>query len=168
MAPSQKASQQTRFRGERRTPCFRFRTRLATDFPGASTCPPARSIPTTHALPFRLPWLLWPGRRRFPLPAPGLQSAELDRWVNFTHIFTYGYIFLLRLILPRGKVTTSTQRTQPRIAMTQTSKPSNQQVPSWMQQRQVDRTPPPAPEEIRRQLGWGLIEAQREETNRSK
>jgi hypothetical protein len=46
--------------------------------------------------------------------------------------------------------------------MTQTSKPSNQQVRSWMQQRQVDRTPPPAPEEIRRQLGWGLVEAERE------
>jgi hypothetical protein len=60
----------------------------------------------------------------------------------------------------------STQRTQPRIAMTQTSKPSNQQVRSWMQQRQVDRTPPPAPEEIRRQLGWGLVEAAREMTNK--
>jgi hypothetical protein len=55
-----------------------------------------------------------------------------------------------------------TQRTQPRIAMTQTSKPSNQQVRNWMQQRQVDRTPPPAPEEIRTQLGWRLIEAERE------
>jgi hypothetical protein len=52
--------------------------------------------------------------------------------------------------------------------MTQTSKPSNQQVRSWMQQRQAERTPPPAPEEIRRMLGWGLVEAEREMTNRSK
>jgi hypothetical protein len=46
--------------------------------------------------------------------------------------------------------------------MTQTSKPSNQQVRNWMQQRQAARTPPPAPEEIRTQLGWRLIEAERE------
>lgn len=52
--------------------------------------------------------------------------------------------------------------------MTQTSKPEAQAVRDWMQQRQLDRTPPPAPEEIRRQLGWGLVEAQRQETNRSK
>lgn len=51
--------------------------------------------------------------------------------------------------------------------MTQTSKPSNQQVRSWMQRRQADRTPPPAPEQIRRELGWKMVEAERE-TNRSK
>lgn len=44
--------------------------------------------------------------------------------------------------------------------MTQTSKPSNQQVREWMQRRQVDRTPPPTPEQIRRELGWGLVEAE--------
>lgn len=52
--------------------------------------------------------------------------------------------------------------------MTQTSKPSNQQVRSWMQQRQAEKSPPPAPEEIRRQLGWGLVEAERGTMNRSK
>jgi hypothetical protein len=52
--------------------------------------------------------------------------------------------------------------------MTQTSKPSNQQVRSWMQQRQADKSPPPSPEEIRTQLGWRLVEAEREMTNRSK
>lgn len=51
--------------------------------------------------------------------------------------------------------------------MTQTSKPSNQQVRSWMQQRQVSRTPPPAPEQIRMELGWKMVEAERE-TNRTK
>lgn len=52
--------------------------------------------------------------------------------------------------------------------MPQTSnRPTNEQVRSWMQQRQADRSPPPTPEEIRRQLGWRLVEAERE-TNRSK
>lgn len=45
--------------------------------------------------------------------------------------------------------------------MTHTTKPSNQVVRSWMQQRQVDRTPPPAPEQIRRELGWQMVEAER-------
>jgi len=52
--------------------------------------------------------------------------------------------------------------------MPQTSKPSNEQVRSWMRQRKVERTPPPAPEQIRRELGWQLVEAQREMTNRTK
>lgn len=53
--------------------------------------------------------------------------------------------------------------------MPQTSnRPTNEQVRSWMQQRQADRSPPPTPEEIRTQLGWRLVEAEREETNRSR
>lgn len=52
--------------------------------------------------------------------------------------------------------------------MSQTSKPTNEQVRSWMRQRQVDRTPPPAPDEIRRQLGWGLVEAARGEAHKGK
>jgi len=51
--------------------------------------------------------------------------------------------------------------------MMQTSKPEKSQVRSWMQQRQVDRTPPPAPEQIRMELGWKMVEAERE-TNRTK
>jgi hypothetical protein len=51
--------------------------------------------------------------------------------------------------------------------MTQTTKPSNQQVRSWMHQRQADRTPPPAPEQIRTELGWKMVEVERQ-TNRSK
>jgi len=31
-----------------------------------------------------------------------------------------------------------------------------QRVRWWMQQRQVDKAPPPAPSEIRRQLGWHM------------
>ena len=52
--------------------------------------------------------------------------------------------------------------------MPQTSKPSNQQVRTWLQQRRQDGTPPPSPEQIRRELGWGLVEAARDMTNRSK
>lgn len=40
--------------------------------------------------------------------------------------------------------------------MTQTNKPSNQQVRDYMAQRREDRTPPPSQEEVRRQLGWRL------------
>jgi hypothetical protein len=36
------------------------------------------------------------------------------------------------------------------------SLPSKEQVREWMQQRQQQRTVPPAPAEVRRQLGWGL------------
>lgn len=52
--------------------------------------------------------------------------------------------------------------------MLQTSKPTNEQVRNWLQQRQADRLPPPSPDEIRRQLGWHLVEAEREKTNRSR
>jgi hypothetical protein len=51
--------------------------------------------------------------------------------------------------------------------MTQTTKPSNQEIRSWMQQRRGVQEPPPRPEEIRRLLGWHLVEAERD-TNRSK
>jgi hypothetical protein len=46
--------------------------------------------------------------------------------------------------------------------MTQTSKPSNQQVRNWMHQRQADRSPPPSPERIKEELGWRMIEDERE------
>lgn len=52
--------------------------------------------------------------------------------------------------------------------MKQTSKPTHQEVRSWMQQRQVSPVPPPSPEEVRRQLGWGLVEAESESTKWSK
>jgi hypothetical protein len=34
--------------------------------------------------------------------------------------------------------------------------PTKQAVHDWMMQRQQVKTPPPSPEEIRRQLGWHL------------
>lgn len=45
--------------------------------------------------------------------------------------------------------------------MTQTNKPSNQQVRDYMAQRREDRTPPPSQEEVRRQLGWTMLVAER-------
>jgi hypothetical protein len=40
--------------------------------------------------------------------------------------------------------------------MTQTTHPSKEQVRQFMQRRRVDRTPPPSPDQIRRELGWHL------------
>lgn len=40
------------------------------------------------------------------------------------------------------------------IAMHQMSHPTKEQVRAYMQQRESARRPPPAPAEIRRQLGW--------------
>jgi hypothetical protein len=34
--------------------------------------------------------------------------------------------------------------------------PSKDQVRAYMQRRSRDASPPPSPEEIRRELGWGL------------
>jgi hypothetical protein len=50
--------------------------------------------------------------------------------------------------------------------MTITIRPSKEQVRKFMQQRQVERTPPPTPEEIKRQLGWKMIEDERRATGR--
>jgi hypothetical protein len=52
--------------------------------------------------------------------------------------------------------------------MTQTSKPSKEKVREFMAQRRGVQEPHPRPEEVRRQLGWQLVEAARETTNRSK
>jgi len=52
--------------------------------------------------------------------------------------------------------------------MRQASKPSKEQVRQWTQQRQVLRTPPPSPEEVRRELGWVLIQAEQELIRRMK
>lgn len=46
--------------------------------------------------------------------------------------------------------------------MTQVTRPTQQQIREYMQQRALARTPPPPPAEIRRQLGWELIEAERQ------
>lgn len=62
----------------------------------------------------------------------------------------------------------STQRTQREPAMTQVTHPSKQAVRDFMAKRQVERVPPPRPEEVRRQLGWNLVEAERENANGSK
>ena len=42
------------------------------------------------------------------------------------------------------------------------SKPTKEQVREWQRQQRESHTPPPTPEEIRRQLGWGLIKHEKE------
>jgi hypothetical protein len=42
-----------------------------------------------------------------------------------------------------------------------TKQPSKQQVRDYMQQRQREHRPPPTPDDIRRQLGWGLLRPER-------
>jgi hypothetical protein len=37
------------------------------------------------------------------------------------------------------------------------TQPTKQQVQQYLQQRRESNSPPPSPEEIRRQLGWGLV-----------
>jgi hypothetical protein len=39
----------------------------------------------------------------------------------------------------------------------QQTRPTKEQVRQYQQQRLRDRTPPPPPEEVRRQLGWGML-----------
>ena len=39
----------------------------------------------------------------------------------------------------------------------QQTKPSKEQVRAYTQQRAKSSSPPPSIEEIRRQLGWGLV-----------
>lgn len=43
------------------------------------------------------------------------------------------------------------------------SKADKQKVRDWQKQRAEEHDPPPSPEEIRRQLGWAIIEAEREQ-----
>lgn len=45
--------------------------------------------------------------------------------------------------------------------MIQTSKPSPQQVRNYIARRRTETTPPPAPDQIRAELGWKLIAAER-------
>lgn len=41
--------------------------------------------------------------------------------------------------------------------MTSTTHPNKEQTRLWLQQRTLSRLPPPAPADIRRQLGWELL-----------
>lgn len=38
-----------------------------------------------------------------------------------------------------------------------TTHPTHQQVRDWMAKRQVERTPPPSPDQIKRELGWDMM-----------
>jgi hypothetical protein len=43
------------------------------------------------------------------------------------------------------------------IMTTQTNHPSKEVVREYLERRNQEALPPPTPEEIRRQLGWGLV-----------
>lgn len=40
----------------------------------------------------------------------------------------------------------------------QTTHPSKEEVRAWLKREVAAKTPPPTPEDIRRELGWGLRE----------
>ena len=53
--------------------------------------------------------------------------------------------------------------------MATTTHPSKETVHSWFMQRRAEKTPPPSPEQIRRELGWDLVRPMsqmRQETHR--
>jgi hypothetical protein len=45
--------------------------------------------------------------------------------------------------------------------MTATTHPTKEAVRKFMRKRQVEHKPPPSPEQIKRELGWHLVEAER-------
>jgi hypothetical protein len=61
-----------------------------------------------------------------------------------------------------GKPVASSTGTNNRVAdweniMSQTTHPSKHLVRAYLERRTRDVKPPPKPEEIRRQLGWGML-----------
>ncbi len=50
--------------------------------------------------------------------------------------------------------------------MSKIQHPSKEQVRNFLKQRQIGHTPPPDIKEIRRQLGWDLIDAHRQYANK--
>jgi hypothetical protein len=48
-------------------------------------------------------------------------------------------------------------RPEAEVAMPEVKHPSKQQVRAYLARRSRDPAPPPALEEIRRQLGWGIL-----------
>jgi hypothetical protein len=46
--------------------------------------------------------------------------------------------------------------------MTHTTQPSKHAVRHWQQQRLAEHKPPPTPERIREELGWGMLKDERE------
>ena len=52
--------------------------------------------------------------------------------------------------------------------MLKTQKPTKEQVREYMARRHAQHHPPQTQEEIRRQLGWDLIEMERQKQNRRK
>ena len=49
--------------------------------------------------------------------------------------------------------------------MTQANHPSKDAIRKYLERRSHESKPPPSPEEIRRQLGWGLLLQERKASN---
>lgn len=49
-------------------------------------------------------------------------------------------------------------------AMDNVNKPSKESIRAWLDRRQSNDQPPPSPHQIREELGWKLIEKEREMT----
>ena len=47
--------------------------------------------------------------------------------------------------------------------MDQKKQPTKEAVRQWLQNKLVDRRPPPDPQQIRRELGWDLVTVERGE-----
>jgi hypothetical protein len=52
--------------------------------------------------------------------------------------------------------------------MNQANHPSKYVVRKYLERRSHDAKPPPSPDEIRRQLGWGMVEIERKLANGSR
>jgi hypothetical protein len=46
------------------------------------------------------------------------------------------------------------------------SQPSKEQIRQWQQERIKAHKPPPDPAQVRRELGWSLLEAERNQRRR--
>jgi hypothetical protein len=73
---------------------------------------------------------------------------------NFLNIL---FAFILNMVFNIGNDPANSSE----HAMAQTNHPSKELVRNWMQQRQGEHRPPPTLDEVRRQLGWELVEAER-------
>jgi hypothetical protein len=62
--------------------------------------------------------------------------------------------------VPRSTIRTRRLQTEAEVAMTTTTTtnhPPKHLVREYLERRSKDTKPPPTPEEIRRQLGWGML-----------
>lgn len=54
-------------------------------------------------------------------------------------------------------------RCSKRLAVDQKKQPTKEDVRQWLQNKLVERRPPPDPQQIRRELGWDMVKVERGE-----